>query len=153
MNEQRISEVLQGIAEEAVPDDLDLWPNVRAQVMESRAARRNGHIAARRPSHSIRNSVWAASVAIVVLAGLAFTPGVRTTVVEILGLAPTAAHDSTPTTSLTVTASATVPDTAFTGTPPSSTLRPTPTPLSPIGVDTGGQPLSFEDTPYPDEAN
>lgn len=148
MNEQRVTEVLHTIAREAVPDDLDLWPDIRAQVETIHTARRDGRMAAPRPVQRITSKAWAVGVAILVLGGLIFMPGVRTSVVEILGIMSIVSRDSTPTTSLTVTASATVPDTAFTGTPPSAPRSPTPAPQS----EPGGQPLSFEDTPYPADA-
>ena len=83
-------------------------------------------------------------------------PRMQDSVVEFLGLDAVFANEATP------TASATIPATAFTDTPPSTTPRPTPTPHPSPATATVGQSdptaqreapvemtLSIKDTPLP----
>jgi len=143
MKEGRVSQLLQALAEEAVPDDVDLWPGVRAGVEERRvpgdirAARRRGFALA------------AGLAALVLAASLIAAPQVQVDLVEILGLDAvlTRDTDTAVTVTVSVSASATVPASAHTGQPPSHTPQPTPTPLS------TAQNLAFEDTPLPRTEN
>lgn len=153
MKEGRVSQLLQALAEEGVPDDVDLWPSVRAGVEEGRASRfqwdgrpaPSSEVTARR-----RSLALAVGLAALVLAGsLIAAPNVQVSLVEILGLDAVLTRDTV--TAVTVTASvsvsATVPASAHTGQPPSDTPQPTPTPFS------TAQNLVFEDTPLPGTEN
>jgi hypothetical protein len=154
MDGQRVTEHLQAIAEEAVPEEMDLWPDIQVQI----TARQNGRVGPGRTSRwtsltRVKNVILATGMTLIlVMVGLVAMPKSEVGVVEFLGLEAIVNREMTPT--MSATASATSPGSAFTGTPPSAMSRPTPTPVS-VESETDGteQGLIFEDTPYPDEAN
>ncbi|HEC35685.1 MAG TPA: hypothetical protein ENI39_04025, partial [Anaerolineae bacterium] len=43
MKEQRVVQILEGIAEDEVPTTLDLWPAIRAQIQPRRGSSRRAH--------------------------------------------------------------------------------------------------------------
>jgi hypothetical protein len=112
MKEQRVAQILEGIAEDKVPATLDLWPAIRAQVQPRRRPSRWARIVpatanltalskdrttlrkrllAGKPFPAHRRATWTAKVAtasalllLVVVAAFAASPPLRTWAQEVL---------------------------------------------------------------------